>query len=85
MVVDLTPIDKVPQYSALAAETLTPFNGKFIDKGDVEVVNGEAQHKLKVSIQFPDIENARAWYKSEAYQAIMPLREEEMRSEFHLI
>lgn len=35
VVVDLTPIDKdkMAQYSALAAETLTPFNGNFIAKG----------------------------------------------------
>ena len=87
VVVDLTPIDKdkMAQYSALAAETLTPFNGNFIAKGEVEVLSGEALHKLKVIIQFPDIESARAWYKSEAYQAIIPLREEAMRSQFHLI
>lgn len=87
VVVDLTPIDKdkMAQYSALAAKTLLPFNGNFIGKGEIEVLSGEAHHKLKVIIQFPDIESARAWYKSEAYQAIIPLREEAMRSQFHLI
>ncbi|GBL05266.1 DUF1330 domain-containing protein [Glaciecola sp. KUL10] len=87
VVVDLTPIDKdkMAQYSALAAETLTPFNGNFIAKGEVDVLSGEVQHKLKVVIQFPNIESAKAWYKSEAYQAIIPLREEAMKSQFHLI
>jgi uncharacterized protein (DUF1330 family) len=87
VVVDLTPIDKdkMAQYSALAAETLPPFNGNFIGKGEVKVLSGQAQYKLKVIIQFPDIESARAWYKSEAYQAIIPLRKEAMKSQFHLI
>lgn len=87
VVVDLTPIDKdkMAQYSALAAETLAPFNGKFIGKGQIEVLSGETHHKLKVIIQFPDIQSARAWYKSDEYQAIIPLREEAMRSQFHLV
>ncbi|GGT21743.1 MULTISPECIES: DUF1330 domain-containing protein [Streptomyces] len=38
-----------------------------------------------VIIGFPDIERARAWYASEAYQAILPLRTNHMAGEAVLV
>ncbi|MBL4828512.1 MAG: DUF1330 domain-containing protein [Aliivibrio sp.] len=87
VIVDLTPIDKLQlkEYSALAAETLKPFNGQFIAKGSVEVLHGDATHPMKAVIQFPDKESAQGWYQSDAYQAIISLREKGMHSQFHLV
>ncbi len=87
VVVDLTPTDKtkIAEYSALATETLVPFNGRFLAKGPVEVLHGEAPHPIKAVIEFPDADSARNWYNSEAYQAIVPLRNTGMQSQFHLI
>jgi len=36
-------------------------------------------------IQFPDRESAENWYNSEAYQAIIPTRDQGMNSQFHLV
>jgi uncharacterized protein (DUF1330 family) len=56
--------------------TLAPFGGKFIIHGDpVEALEGTAADAV-IAIEFPDIAAARAWYKSDAYQAILPLRTE---------
>ena len=87
IIVDLTPVDKttLSEYSALAAETLKPFNGHFIAKGTIETLHGEASHPMKAVIEFPDKESAKNWYNSEAYQAIIPLRETGMKSQFHLL
>lgn len=87
IIVDLTPKDKekLMQYSALAAETLVPFKGRFVVKGAIEVLSGEAPYHTKVVIEFPDKESARGWYKSESYQRIIALREEGMESQFHLV
>lgn len=87
IVVDLTPIDatKLQQYSALAAETLVPFGGSFLAKGPIETLHGDTPRKLKVIITFPDRESASDWYNSDAYQVIIPLRNEAMDSQFHLI
>lgn len=87
IVVGLTPIDatKLQQYSALAAETLIPFGGSFLAKGPIEALHGDAIQKVKVIITFPDNESASCWYNSDAYQAIIPLRNEAMDSQFHLI
>ena len=87
VIVDLTPIDKtkLTEYSALAAETLKPFNGHFIAKGEIEALHGGTDHLMKAVIEFPDKESAKNWYNSKAYQAIIPVREQGMKSQFHLV
>ncbi len=87
VIVDLTPTDKVNlgQYSEQAAKTVAAFDGHFIAKGAIETLHGEAAHPMKAVIQFPDKEAARNWYQSEAYQALIPLREQGMQSQFHLV
>lgn len=54
--------------------TMAPFQGRFIIHGDrFELKEGALGGDLIV-IEFPDMEKARAWYDSPAYQAILPLR-----------
>jgi len=87
IIVDLTVLnkEKLAQYSALAAETLTAFSGQFIAKGTIEVIQGRAEFKAKAVIEFPDKESATNWYNSAEYQAIIPLREMAINSQFHLL
>ena len=87
IIVDLSPTDKnkLSHYSSLAAETLTPFSGEFIAKGPIELLHGGADFQFKVVIQFPDKNSALAWYQSDAYQEIIPIRNQGMNSQFHLI
>jgi|TARA_R110002072_G_scaffold216955_1_gene374521 uncharacterized protein (DUF1330 family) len=87
IIVDLTPTDKqkLQQYSAMAAETLIPFNGEFIAKGPIEVLHGEQGFQTKVIIGFADRASAEGWYHSEAYQKIINLRNQAMKSQFHLV
>jgi uncharacterized protein (DUF1330 family) len=54
--------------------TLAPYQGRFIIHGDQpEVLEGTWFGDL-IMIEFPDGGSARAWYASEAYRAIQPLR-----------
>jgi len=87
IIVDTTPTnpEKLQQYSALAAETLIPFNGEFIVKGPIEALHGDKAFQSKVIIGFPDHESASGWYHSDAYQAIISLRNQAMKSQFHLV
>ncbi|MCV2402399.1 DUF1330 domain-containing protein [Marinomonas sp. C2222] len=87
VIVESTPMDKeqLAEYSALAAETLKPFNGQFLAKGPIEVLHGEASHPAKAVIEFPNQQSAKDWYNSAAYQALIPLREKGMKSHFHLL
>jgi len=87
IIVDLTPINKdnLTAYSAAAAGTLLPFEGEFIAKGAIEQLHGKSSYSTKVVIQFPSKEKASDWYHSDAYQAIIPLRDKGMDSQFHLV
>lgn len=54
--------------------TLDPFGGWFAVHGGLpEVLEGEWPGVLVV-IGFPDLDTARAWYDSPAYQELLPLR-----------
>ena len=54
--------------------TLAPYEGRYlIHGGRAEVVEGAWDGDL-IMIGFPDIGRARAWYASEAYRRILPLR-----------
>ncbi|GAU82522.1 DUF1330 domain-containing protein [Bosea sp. BIWAKO-01] len=54
--------------------TLAPFQGRFIiHGGPPELLEGSWSGDVIV-IEFPNRAAAKAWYESEAYQAILPLR-----------
>jgi uncharacterized protein (DUF1330 family) len=56
--------------------TLEPYGGRFlIHGGRPEVLEGSWTGDLIV-IEFPDADTARAWYESDAYQELIPLRAE---------
>ena len=73
----LTRVDMGPAIVAYLEgidATLTPFGGRFRIHGNpIELLEGEFSGDLIV-IEFPDMETARRWYASPAYQAILPLR-----------
>lgn len=87
IVVDLNLInkDKLATYSTEAAKTLITYDGEFLAKGSIVPLHGESTFSTKVIIQFPNKEQALSWYNSPEYQAIIPIREEGMASQFHLI
>ncbi|MEU4733321.1 MULTISPECIES: DUF1330 domain-containing protein [unclassified Streptomyces] len=65
--------------------TMDPFGGRFLVHGaEVEVMEGPFPGTV-VMIGFPDIEKARAWYASPAYQEILPLRTDHIAGEVILV
>jgi uncharacterized protein (DUF1330 family) len=76
--VDLGP--PIVEYLERIDETLAPFGGRFIIHGGVtEVLEGGHPGDVVV-IEFPDRERASSWYRSAAYQAILPLRSQNSQS-----
>ena len=66
--------DEVLDYIERIQSTMDPYEGRFLVHGaEVEVVEGEWPGTI-VILEFPDVESAKAWYASPAYQAILPLR-----------
>ncbi|MEU7206375.1 DUF1330 domain-containing protein [Streptomyces sp. NPDC045470] len=71
---DREPHPDVYAYLELIQATLAPYSGRFLAHGDkLEVREGEWPGSL-VLLEFPGLAEARAWYGSDAYQEILPLR-----------
>ncbi|MEV5826310.1 DUF1330 domain-containing protein [Spirillospora sp. NPDC052242] len=66
--------DDVFTYIERIQDTMDPFGGRFLVHGtDPEVMEGPFEGGY-VLIEFPDMANARAWFASDAYQAIVRMR-----------
>ena len=73
--------DDVLEYIERIQATLDPFGGRFLVHGaQVEVKEGPWPGTV-VMVEFPGIDEARAWYDSPAYQAILPLRTNHIEGE----
>ncbi|WP_329198508.1 MULTISPECIES: DUF1330 domain-containing protein [unclassified Streptomyces] len=77
--------EEILRYIEEVQATMDPFEGRFLVHGaEVEVMEGTFPGTLVV-IGFPDIERARAWYASPAYQALVPLRARHIPGEIILV
>lgn len=66
--------DEVIDYIDRIQATMDPYQGRFLVHGaDVEVLEGTWPGTI-VILEFPDVDAARSWYHSPAYQEILPLR-----------
>ena len=71
---------EIVDYIRLIDETLMPFGGRFLIHGMTPEIIEEPWEGDLVVIAFPDVDAARNWYASPAYQAILPLRTRNSRS-----
>jgi len=81
-----TPInDEVLEYIERIQDTMNPYAGRFLVHGGMpEVVEGSWPGTI-VIIEFPDLDSARQWYASPAYQAILPLRTDHLEADTIII
>jgi uncharacterized protein (DUF1330 family) len=62
-------------YSAQVPQTIAAFGGKYLVRGGHAIqLEGYPQGERNVVIEFPNLETAQAWYRSDAYQAIIQHR-----------
>ncbi|MGK5497983.1 DUF1330 domain-containing protein [Streptomyces sp. URMC 125] len=79
------PHPDVIAYLERIQDTLEPFSGRFrVHGGPMEMREGEWPGSVVVT-EFPAMEQARAWYDSEAYQEILPLRTDHIDSTAFLV
>jgi uncharacterized protein (DUF1330 family) len=71
---DVKPHLDIVAYLEKIDATLEPFGGRFIVHGAKPEVREGNFNAAFVVIEFADLGDVRAWYDSEAYQAILSLR-----------
>jgi uncharacterized protein (DUF1330 family) len=72
--VDVTDPTTFQKYADKVPGTLTPFNGRYIVRGGkIEGVEGEPPKRF-VILAFDNMEKAKGWENSPAYEAIKPIR-----------
>lgn len=82
---DVSSGPDIVRYVERIDQTMKPYGGRFLLHGEKpEVMEGSLQQDVVV-IEFPDIERARAWYRSPAYQEILPLRARNSSSVIFLV
>ncbi|MDG4857794.1 DUF1330 domain-containing protein [Streptomyces sp. T-3] len=71
---EIRPHEEILLYIERMQSTLDPFGGRFLVHGTkAEVVEGSWPGDV-VMVGFPDEASAKAWYASDAYQEILPMR-----------
>jgi uncharacterized protein (DUF1330 family) len=73
---DTTDPARYERYKAAAPAALAAQDGRFLVRGgELAVLEGDWEPSRLVVLEFPDLDAARAWYKSDLYQAARSLRE----------
>ena len=66
--------------------TLEPFGAKFLVRGGAfTTVEGDMPIDLIIVLEFPSRDAAEAWYQSDAYQAVLPIRLAAARSQLVIV
>jgi len=64
------------RYTEGVRQSLLPFAAEIVFRGKrASVLAGEHPHHQTVVIEFPDQPTLLSWYRSAAYQALIPLRD----------
>src|SRR5437016_2134211 len=81
--VDVRDPDAYREYTKQVPATLERYGGRFVVRGGAyETLEGDWQPKRIVVLEFPGVEQARAWYTSPEYQAILPIRKQHAQTNF---
>ena len=68
---------KLKVYVSEVGATIAAHGGKMMARGKVlKSLSGEVKHQIQALLEFPSADAADAWYASDAYQALIPNRDE---------
>jgi uncharacterized protein (DUF1330 family) len=72
---DVTDPEQYEQYKAASPAAIAAGGGRFLVRGgELAVLEGDWQPPRIVILEFDDLEAAKRWYESEAYQEAKKLR-----------
>ena len=63
-------------YRARAAEAIHTYSGRYLARlGEVQVLEGSWNPNMIVVVEFPSLEQACAWYRSDEYASALEVRD----------
>jgi len=69
--------DLIDRYRSLAARSIAKYGGRYIVRGGpIEPVEGGWKPCQMVIVEFPSMERAREWYRSEDYAEALTVRDQ---------
>jgi uncharacterized protein (DUF1330 family) len=83
---EITDPERYEEYQARAAANITASGSRYLVRGgDVEVLEGDPPAGRTVVLEFPTMQAAVEWYRSEDYTAIRKLREGAARARLYVV
>ena len=84
--VEITDPEEYQTYTQQTRATIEKYGGKFIVRGgQPETLEGDWQPERVVILEFPSVEQARTWYSSPMYTAIIGIRHRAANSRMILV
>ena len=84
--IEITDPEEYQRYARQTPATVEKYGGRFIVRGgQPETLEGDRNPKRIVIIEFPSVEQARAWYDSPEYSAIKGIRQGAANSHIMLL
>ncbi len=78
---DVTDVALLEEYKKLSPTTVTQYGGRFMVRGGrLESLEGEWNPKRLVILEFPSMDQAKAWINSSEYAPARALRQEASHS-----
>ena len=84
--IEVTDPGTYEEYRKQVLATVTRYGGKFVVRGGkVEALEGGWAPKRIVALEFPSMEQAQKWYRSEEYAPLIKLRQRASRGKLILV
>lgn len=78
--------DALQTYRARAAASIAEYGGRYLARGGaIESLEGEWRPHAIIIVEFPDVERARAWYRSPAYASALAVRDRALSRDLILV
>jgi len=84
--IEVTDPTTYEEYRKQVPAVVAKFGGKFIVRGGkVEPLEGNWAPKRVVALEFPSMEQAQKWYRSEDYAPLIKLRQKASRGKLIIV
>ena len=82
--VEVTDPVGMKKYGERVPATLAPFHHRYLVRAQPQALEGDPPRGIVV-IEFDSVAEAKQWYESPAYRAIIPLRESAAKTRLYLV